>query len=102
MSLRKLGVVKDIVDAAGMGLAYAYDDLVFLTHNAILLQFTDDENTLLLHSNQEAEEDELAEGVNRLKAAATDHAMQFVDGGLYTIEQADPENLRIEFLPAPG
>lgn len=40
MPERKLGVVKDIVEAAGMGIAHVYEDLVFLNHNAFLLQFT--------------------------------------------------------------
>lgn len=39
--LMKLGVVKEIVEATGMGVSYAYEDLIFLDHNALLLQFTD-------------------------------------------------------------
>ena len=100
MGLKKLGVVKDIVDSIGMGISYAYEDLVFLQHNALLLQFAKDDNTVIVHRNREAEEPAVSEAVEELKRAATAHEMTFVDGSLYELTQADDENLRIEFLPA--
>ncbi len=45
--LMKLGVIKEIVEATGMSLSYAYEDLVFLDHNALLLQSTQDSDTVL-------------------------------------------------------
>lgn len=41
MGLKPLGRVKDIVEAAGMTISYVYEDLVFIDHNAFLLQFTE-------------------------------------------------------------
>lgn len=99
MSERKLGVVKEIVEAAGMNISHVYEDLVFLNHNAILLQFTDDSNVLLLRINQEAEAKEVDSGVVLLKQEAGAREMQFVESGSYALAQDGPEQVRIEFSP---
>ena len=98
MNLRPLGIVKTIVESAGMGISYAYDDLVFLDHNAFLLQFTDNDKEILIHANSEAEGREIRDSIARLKNVAAAHEITFTDGGLYTLTQADDENIRIEFL----
>ena len=54
--LKPLGMVKTIVEAAGMGISYAYDDLVFLEHNSFLLQFTGNDHEITVHVNSEADE----------------------------------------------
>ena len=98
MALRPLGLVKEIVESAGMGISYAYEDLVFMEHNAFLLQFTKDDKVVLIHFNKEADESELQEDIARLKDAASAHEMSFEAGTTYTITQADGENIRIEFF----
>ncbi len=98
MNLRPLGIVKAIVESAGMGISYAYDDLVFLDHNAFLLQFTDNDKEILIHANSEAEGREIKDSIARLKNVAASHEITFTDGGLYALTQADDENIRIEFL----
>ena len=98
MARRNLGVVSNIIESADLSVAYAYEDLVFLTHNAVLLQFADEENTVLLHRNHETERPDLEEIVSRLKTAAESHGMSFIDGSPYTMAQADEENFQINFL----
>ncbi len=98
MSLRKLGVVREIIEAAGMGISHAYDDFVFLDHNAFLLQFTDEQDKLLLHSNHEADKDAIKDTIAKLKGVARAHAMTFIDGCDYSLSPADDENLRLEFM----
>ncbi|WP_417917103.1 hypothetical protein [Candidatus Electronema sp. JC] len=99
MSERKLGVVKDIVEAAGMGIAHVYEDLVFLNHNAFLLQFTKDSGCLLLHLNRDAEEELAQEQIGLLKQAAQEREMRIDDGGGYALAQDGEDSLRIEFFP---
>lgn len=98
MNLKPLGIVKTIVESAGMGISYAYDDLVFLDHNAFLLQFTDNDQEILIHANSEAEGGVIKASVAKLKNAAATQGMAFADGGLYTLTPLDDENIRIEFL----
>lgn len=98
MSLRKLGIVREIIENAGMGISHAYDDLVFLDHNAFLLQFIDEHDKLLLHCNREADKAAIKEAIARLKGVAQAHAMTFIDGCDYSLSRADDENLRLEFM----
>ena len=97
MTLKKLGIVKNIVEAVGMNITHAYEDLVFLEHNAFLLQFTDNSDQLLIHWNSEADRAALQDTVTLLQGTAENHAMTFIIGSDYSISQADDENLKIEF-----
>jgi hypothetical protein len=97
MGLKPLGLVKTIVEAAGMGISYAYDDLVFLEHNSFLLQFTDNEREISVHMNSEADEAEVSAGIARLQEAALRHGMQCNRGGHYTLAPEGEGSIRIEF-----
>ena len=94
----KLGVVKEIVEATGMGISYAYEDLVFLDHNALLLQFTDENNKVLVHINQEADTEPIQATIAALKQGAQEREMTFLDGCTYTLTQGEDEQISIEFI----
>lgn len=98
MGLRPLGIVKEFVEASGMGISYVYEDLVFVDHNALLLQFTESENSMLIHVNKAAEESKLGSSLARLKAEALAREMQLHDGGYYAISQGEDEQVRLEFF----
>ena len=97
MDLKPLGIVKEIVETAGMSISYAYDDLVFIAHNAYLLQFTDKNSELMIHVNSEADESAIQEDITRLKAEASARNIVFKDGSRYTLSQEGNENIRLEF-----
>lgn len=97
MALKKLGVVKNILDSVGMDMSHAYDDLIFLDHNAFLLQFTDEEDAVIIHCNAEADRASLQKVITILKGAALTHKMTFIDGGDYSLSQVDDENVQVEF-----
>jgi len=99
MSVPRLGVVKEIVEATGLGVSYAYEDLVFLDNNAVLLQFTNARDTVLLHTNQEAAKEQLTPILAAFKQEARARAMSFLDGGQYALSQGEGENINIEFIP---
>ncbi len=98
MTLRPLGTVTEIVESAGMGVSYAYEDLVFLEQNAFLLQFTDKEQEVLIHINEEAEKNEITAALCLLQKKAEERTMLFCKGNYYRLSQADENNIRIEFL----
>ena len=97
MGLKPLGTVKTIVEAAGMGISYAYDDLVFLEHNSFLLQFTGNDHEVTIHLNSEEDEAMVQRDIARLQQVALDHAMQFTCGTLYTLVPDEQDTIRIEF-----
>nr|MBF0222205.1 hypothetical protein [Desulfobulbaceae bacterium] len=103
MSIYPLGTLMEVIESVKgtlipMKVAYAYEDLVFLEHNVFLLQFTDKENKVLLHKNVTAEKDTIESSIAALKSAAQGKNITIVEGSLYSIEQADDENVRINFL----
>lgn len=100
MAEKKLGIVKEIVEATGMGISYAYEDLVFLDHNALLLQFTEESDRLLIHSNREADAEPIKAIVAALKQAALKQEMTFIDGDEYVLSQDEGERINIEFIPS--
>ncbi|MFZ5776352.1 MAG: hypothetical protein ACOY3Z_12785 [Thermodesulfobacteriota bacterium] len=97
MGIKPLGTVKTIVEAAGMGISYAYDDLVFLEHNSFLLQFTDNDREIRLHVNREADETAVHGDMERLREAARNHAMECIRGGHYILTQEGEDSIRIAF-----
>lgn len=97
--IMKLGVVKEIVEATGMGISYAYEDLVFLDHNALLLQFSQDSDTVLVHTNREATTEAAHATIAALKQAAREKEMTFLDGQVYVLTQGEDEQISIEFIP---
>ncbi len=97
MRLKPLGIIREIVESAGMGISYAYEDLVFIEHNAFLLQFTDSDNELLIHVNSEADESLIQGDIIRLKAEAASRKIVLGHGQIYTLRQDGEENVRLEF-----
>ncbi|MBA3004408.1 MAG: hypothetical protein FP813_11260 [Desulfurivibrio sp.] len=97
MSLKPLGMVKTIVEAAGMGISYAYDDLIFLEHNSFLLQFTDNDHEVKVHVNSEADETTVQSDIERLQEVALKQAMQISRGTRYTLIPDGEDAIRIEF-----
>ena len=97
MTLKPLGKVKELVESVGMGISYAYDDLVFLEHNAFLLQFGKDNKTLFVHANEEAKPEEVSECIARLEKAAALQELTIKKGKVYKLSQAEDNMVTLEF-----
>ena len=101
MSSRPLGVAREIIEDIGSEVSYMYEDLVFVEHNAFIIQF-DDVNTtnLKLLINVECEEDAAQVFFEHLTAAAKDRKFTIEKGGKYKLKPNDSEEtFDIEFLP---
>jgi hypothetical protein len=97
-TLNPLGMIRQIVEAVGMGVSYAYEDLVFLEHNAFMLQFTDSETEILVHRNIEAAAEELAGDLGRLQVEAHTAGLEFTEAGFYRLTPVNEGNIQLEFL----
>lgn len=83
---RPLGLVKEMVNSMGLEVTYAYEDLVFVEHNAFLLQFDDEKQLVALHINSECPAGE-EEGVKATAvSAAAGVELPLEIRGRYTIE----------------
>jgi hypothetical protein len=99
--MNQLGLVKNIVEDAGMGISYAYADLVFLDHNSLILQFTDNDREVMVHINNEADGATVNRDIANLQEVALGHDMSFVNGGVYVLSENDDEKtIRLEFSKA--
>ena len=97
MTLNPLGKLKELVESVGMGISYAYDDLVFPDHNGFLLQFKGDGRSVTVHINSEADRKEVEPTIEKLKNAAVPTDLTFSVGTLYTLVQSEDETISIEF-----
>ncbi len=56
MKMFPLGIVKEIVEAVGLGLEYNYEDLVFVEKNMFLIQFNiESEKKINIYFNEDCE-----------------------------------------------
>ena len=97
MGLKPLGIIKEIAEACGIGISYAYDDLVFVDHNAFLFEFTEKNNEIIIHINTEADEQYIAQSISLINNAAASRDIVFVKGRYYSLVQADDDNVRLVF-----
>ncbi len=103
MPIYPLGTIMEVVESVSAGptpmkVSYAYEDLVFMEHNAFLLQFTTDGDEVILHKNISAEMDEIEEPIAALKTAAAEKGIAMSEGSLYSLEQSDGEKVTIKFI----
>ncbi|ARM31131.1 hypothetical protein [Prosthecochloris sp. HL-130-GSB] len=97
---RALGIVREIAGEMGHDITYAYDDLVFMDHNAYLLQFTKDNDTLNLYFNIEFPGDEADTMAARILDAASKRDMKIVRKGHYELAEKPDDNLEVRFFNA--
>jgi hypothetical protein len=97
MALKPLGKLKELVESVGMGISYAYDDLVFPDHNGFLLQFNGDGDSVTVHINIKADRKEVEQAIEKLKSAAASTSLTFSLGTFYTLAQSEDETISIEF-----
>ena len=98
MPLKPLGKVKELVESVGMEISYAYEDLVFLQHNAFLLQFSGEDNkTIMVHTNEEAAPSDIRESFSRLEKAAPLQELTIIKGKVYKLSEAADNTVKLEF-----
>lgn len=90
MSLRPLGIAKEIVEAVGHEPIYAYDDLLFIAHNAFLVQFDDArKNNLKIFFNVDCEAAAVARLERELIEAAAARVFTVETGGMFELVQPE-------------
>jgi len=100
ISFRPLGKVREIVEATGLDISYAYDDLVFSDHSVFILRFDMNiENKLYLYFNSECNSKEAGILETRLTTAGKIGGFEIQKAGLFVIDQlVDKEEIQIKFL----
>jgi len=101
MKMRPLGIAKEIIEAAGMQMKYTYDDLVFVEHSPILVQFDDKNNKNLKVYFNVACEAKAPEKIEKsLNNAAAEREFTITNTGEFEMGQKEgAEEIEIKMLP---
>ena len=101
MRFRPLGIAKEIIQAAGLSVTYTYDDLVFIEHSPIIVQFDDiNKSNLNIYFNVDCEKTEAKKIEKKLIDAATEREFTVTISGEFEMAQKKGvEEIEIKLLP---
>lgn len=95
---RPLGLIKELIDTTGLEITHVFDDLVFIEHNAFLLQFGEKGEDVKIVFNTDCEEDKRPGIQEELAKRAATLGLKLTSGGTYSITAGEGENLNIQFF----
>ena len=97
--LQPLGIVKNLADALALDITYVYEDLVFLEHNAFLLQMSHERGEeVLVWFNIESTEQERLPILVELQQTGRRFGLLLYQGGTFTLTQdEESQALQLEF-----
>lgn len=97
--LKPLGIIKDMLDGIGFEITYAYDDLIFIEHNAFLLQMGKSPEDIWLYFNTDSTMEKRIDITNLLKECGRQYRFIVDRKGTYTIlPDAHQKNLQLQFF----
>ncbi|MGW8194848.1 MAG: hypothetical protein ACWGOX_11335 [Desulforhopalus sp.] len=95
---RPLGLIKELLETLGFAVTHCYEDLIFMEHNAFLLQMGDKGEEVKVIFNVDCEVDKREEIGKQLSAAGKEFGLQIAVQGTYTISANEEDStLDIEF-----
>lgn len=94
---RPLGIITEVIEQMELEVTYAYDDLVFISHNAFLLRMGDIGETVHLYFNNESETDKRSDIQKQLTELAAKQNLTILNGGTYDMKPRDDEQMDIHF-----
>lgn len=98
--LRPLGDVVELVQAMGLNVTYAYDDLAFIEHNAFLFRF-DEGRKLSLFFNEDCPEEDAKKLEQQIVSLSRKGNLSVNRRGIFSMKQIDGEsNLEIRLIDA--
>jgi hypothetical protein len=101
MQAKPIGMVKDIIQAAGLRVSYSYDDLIFTEDNSIIFQFDSKEKkNLMFYVNTTFDLPASDRLEKRLEEAAKEAGYTVTKSGEFEIEkQKGSDETEIRLLP---
>jgi hypothetical protein len=100
--LRPLGVVREVINTVGHEITYAYDDLVFVDHNAYLLQFGNNSRHIGLFFNMEFPDEDAAALADQIVGAGAEKGLVIERMGHFELYPKPGDNLEIRFFRNKG
>jgi hypothetical protein len=99
-NLRSLGKAREMAQASGFDISYAYDDLVFSEHNVFIIKFHErDYSKLYLYFNIDCDPKVALSIEQKMIKYGPVSEMGVVRKGFFSIKQAeDKEELELSFM----
>ncbi len=94
---RPLGILTEVIESMGLDVTYAYDDLVFIEHNAFLLRMGEKGEDIHLYFNEESEEDKRPLVAEQLTELASKRGFHILQSGTYVMKPRQDEQVDIHF-----
>jgi hypothetical protein len=97
--LRPLNKVTELAAACGLEVTYAYDDLVFLAHSEVLIQFPKTANApLMLHVHNQVRSKDADKIVSEFTHAASEMQLALAIGTTFSMrEMAETQEMQVVF-----
>lgn len=96
---RPLGLIKEVIDSTGLAITYVFEDLIFIEHNAFLLQMGDRGEEVRLFFNTESAVEHREEIAWRLAEEGRKRNLQIGRLGTFRVAQEEgSEHFQLEFL----
>ncbi len=90
--LKPLGIIKEMLGNIGLEVTYAYDDLVFVEHNAFLLRMGKSGEDIRLYFNTNSSKDKRNDITNLLLECGRQYRFQIDRKGTYSIQQTEDQD----------
>jgi hypothetical protein len=94
---RPLGIITEIIEQMDLEVTYAYEDLVFISHNAFLLRMGESGEVVYLYFNEESQTDKRDQISEQLVRLGVNCRLKILPSGTYTIKPREDEKLNIYF-----
>ena len=97
--LKPLGIIKEMLDGIGFEITYAYDDLIFIEHNAFLLQMGKSGEDVRLYFHTDSSMEKREDITNLLKECGRQYRFMVDRKGTYTVSQnKHKEDFQLDFF----
>jgi len=99
--LHPLGIIKNLVEAVGLDITYTYEDLLFIEHNAFLLQMSETDGAAVgVWFNEDSTPADRPVLFSRLQAEGRKLSLQLESKGTYALSGGeDGESFELRFQP---
>lgn len=94
---RPLGIITEVIEQMDLEVTYAYEDLVFISHNAFLLRMGETGEKIHLYFNEESEVDKRDPILSQLTALGAERGLEILLSGTYAMKSGKDEQLDIHF-----
>lgn len=96
--LKPLGRIQYVLEKMGLKITYAYDDLVFVEHNAFLIKMGEHGEDVYVYVNVDADEKEYPAIIEKLIDEGKKEDLLINYKGRFKLTDAGNEQIQIEFI----